>query len=245
LEVVVDEVGQPVMGSDGQPLMRPSGEGSTELGDLIQEDVGIEYLPGGVKRSVTKRKTLKGASERQQESANKESLIAQREAQIAAAQERLRIQEELGAARNAIEQLKAEAAAAKVEAALDDPKWRTVSSGEKNGMLVINQVNAAGELRSLETGQKARSNNAFFGPVNMGQGAVQGQAAGQDNVTDILAGKYGATPGATQAAVAAVSEPAKDNPLKLAGKDLDAYNWAISNPNDARAAQILKRLGGQ
>lgn len=40
-----------------------------------------------------------------------------------------------------------------------------------------------------------------------------------------------------------MDEPVEDEAPKYEGANLDAYNWAKSNPNDPRAAAILKKLG--
>lgn len=220
-EPVLDSAGQPVIGFDGQPLMQSTPRQVMEYGDIVRESTGTEYLPGGATRPTTKKETLKLAAERKAEGQNRESLIAQREAGAKAAEERLRIQEQLGAERLRIQEelgrakievdtMKAELAQAKAEAALADPKWRTVSSGEKNGQLVINQVNASGELRAIPTGQKARGNNAFFGTVNMGQIP----SGGGNSVDDIMA-KYS---GGSQSAAATPPSFATVEEAEAAGK---------------------------
>ena len=35
------------------------------------------------------------------------------------------------------------------------------------------------------------------------------------------------------------------DPSTLAPKDLEAYNWAIKNKDNAKAKEILKRLGAE
>lgn len=61
----------------------------------------------------------------------------------------------------------------------------------------------------------------------------QGTTTTVTGVEDIVSGLGGAATAQTV------------NPKNLTGRDLDAYNWAIQNPNDARSAKILQQLGGR
>lgn len=68
---------------------------------------------------------------------------------------RAQAQTEAAIAKAENDKMKAEATMLRAQQALGDTKWRVVSSSlDPEGNLVINQVNSAGELRAIPTGQR-------------------------------------------------------------------------------------------
>lgn len=191
LQPMLDEEGKPVFDSSGNPRMeRPAGSDvfSTELVEVVDPVSGQAHT---VTRRGKPTQTLEQAALAADQADYRDQLAAiraQNAATAAAAAE----------TRGENDRIKADAMAARAEAALNDPKWRTVSSGEDAaGNLVINQVDADGQLRTIPTGQKKRSSNFFFGGVKIdGSGGVSGAPAGAigPEVTALLNQMGGAKP---------------------------------------------------
>jgi hypothetical protein len=143
-----------------------TGPSETVMGDLVQVTQGIEYGPGGVATPVTRRQTVKTAAQRAEEAALK---AAQVEATRALATQRNRGKEyeftRLTELRDDAMASGDTEGAAMYDARIKrltqlNPEFRTVASGvDQAGNLVINQVDASGNLRSIPTGQKKNTAN--------------------------------------------------------------------------------------
>ncbi len=199
LQPMTDEEGKPVFDKAGNPRMeRPAGNDvfATETVEVIDPTTGAKHV---ITRRTKPTQTVEQAALAADQADYRDSLAAIRQQQANTAAE-------AAALRGENDRIKADAMATRAEAALNDPKWRTVSSGvDAAGNLVVNQVNADGELRAVPTGQKPRSNTAIFGGLNLygNQGnAGAAPAAGIDPAIAALATQFGGSKGPVIAPVA-------------------------------------------
>lgn len=135
-------------------------------GDLVRVTQGMEYGPGGLATPTARRETVKTAAQRAEEAALKEAQI---EATRALATQRNRGKDyeftRLAELRDdALAAGDAEGAAmydSRIKRLTQlNPEFRTVASGvDDKGQLIINQVDAAGNLRAIPTGQKKSTAN--------------------------------------------------------------------------------------
>lgn len=165
LQPMTDENGAVILGPDGQPRME------NVAGDDVfetQNIKSIDPLTGAVSRESRNLKPLTTVEQqaREQDMAEyRDQLATIRQQQADTA----RIAAEAKAEND---QLKAQAAMHRVEAAVNDPKWRNTGVLEDaNGNGVVTQVNAAGEVRQIPTGLKKTHSFFNFGGINLAPGA--------------------------------------------------------------------------
>ncbi len=161
----------------GERRMRPldidAGFGNIEAVEeftpRVRTTTGREIGVGGTERPFTRTDTLATGQQIQSEADKAASLAESRLAQARIAEMRATTYDELSKAKATTDALRAEndrikadAAAARVQNALNDPGWTNVRSGEDptTGELVVNQVSrATGELRAIRTGQRASASS--------------------------------------------------------------------------------------
>lgn len=179
----------------------------------VRTTTGREIGAGGVISPFEKRETLATAGQVGAEIAKqasdldyKLSLSEARLANAKTAAEAAQAKAETDRLRAENDAIKADAMRERARIALEDPKWKTVSAGQDAaGNLVINQVNAAGELRTIPTGEKKSASNFFFGGVNLSTAPVasaSGAASPARNAIDAdIAALAGLATGGTPAKV--------------------------------------------
>lgn len=179
LQPMVGEFGEILIGEDGGPRMeRPAGVDvfSTETVDVYDPSTG------SINRVTRRAKPITTV----EQAARDSELADYRDALASSNLQRASTAAEAAAAKAETDRLKAETLALRAEAALNDPKWRTVSSSiDADGNLVINQANSAGELRAIPTGQRRSLSNIeqilMGAGKNIAQPATQSQPANDWN----------------------------------------------------------------
>lgn len=202
LQPMFDEEGVAVLDRNGQQRMeRPAGADvfATETIEVIDPATGRKQT---VTRRTKPTQTLEQAALAADQADYRDQIAAIRLQQAAT-------QSEAATAKAENDRIKADAIAARAEAALNDPKWRTVSSGvDATGNLVINQVNSDGELRAVSTGQKPRANNSFFGSFNLG-GGLPATGAAPANIDPAISALVNQIGGNRPASVPIAPTPAR------------------------------------
>lgn len=223
-ERVVDEIS--LTGGDTRTtLLNPDAkfgelEFGTEVTPLGRVTIGREIGAGGEISPFRTSEMLKTGEQLRMEreaasalSGYRTSLAEAAENRAATAAEAATAKAETDRIRALAEQQKAEIARMRVEAELNDPKWRTQRAGADpvTGELILNQVSVDGDIRQVRTGQlfSPSTVSKFMGGLG-GAGASRAQGGGVDvvSILDSVTGNGGTAPAVTEYASVQLAETA-------------------------------------